>query len=81
MRTRKQICTDRIKRIVEHRDKPAEPVDAATMLHIESQRLAIIGHPLSKRMSWAMRLAAAKLEAWGDPSCLTRYVKVTTKKP
>lgn len=77
MRTKKQIFQDRIRRMVAHRDNPSAPVDAATMLHVESLRLSVHNHPVAKRMAWAMRLAAAKLEAWEDPAMLTRYVKIS----
>jgi hypothetical protein len=78
MRTRKQILQDRIRRIVAHRDNPTAPVDAATLLHIEGQRLLSVGNPLAQKMSWSLRLAAAKLESWGDPACMVRYQKIPT---
>lgn len=76
MKTRKQIFQSRIRRMVVHRDNPAAPVDAATLLHAEAQRLAELGTPVAARMSWAFRLAATKLESWGDPACLVRFQKV-----
>ncbi len=76
MRTKKQIFQDRIRRLVEHRDNPAVPVDAATLLHAEAQRLSGLGPPLAVKMAWALRLAAAKLEAWGDPACMVRFQKI-----
>lgn len=81
MKTKKQIFQERTRRMVVHRDSPQEPVDAATMLFAESQRLASLGHPLAKRMAWGMRLAAAKLESWGDAACSTRYVKLRPHQP
>jgi len=76
MKTKKQLFQLRIRRMVEHRDNPEAPVDAATLLHAEGSRLAAIGGPLANKMSWGIRLAAAKLECWGDPACLVRYQKV-----
>ena len=76
MRTKKQIFHDRIRRMVEHRDNPSAPVDAATLLHAEGLRLNAIGGPVACKMSWAFRLAAAKLESWVDPACMVRFQKV-----
>lgn len=76
MKTKKQIFQDRIRRIVAHRDHPAAPVDAATLLYTEGQRLRTLKHPLAAKAGWAMLLAAAKLESWGDPACMVRYQKV-----
>jgi len=63
--------------MVAHRENPAAPVDAATLLHVEGQRLRTLKHPLAARAGWAMLLAAAKLESWGDPACMVRYQKVS----
>ena len=79
MRSRKQICQDRIRRMVAHRDNPAAPVDAATLLHNEGQRLRNLKHPLAAKAGWAMLLAAAKLESWGDPACMVRYARIEKK--
>lgn len=76
MKTRKQIFQDRIRRIVEHRENPLAPVDAATLLRNEGQRLRNLKHPLAAKAGWGMLLAAAKLESWGDPTCMVRYQKV-----
>ena len=81
MRTRKQIFQDRIHRIVAHRNQPFAPVDAATLLHAEGQRLSNLGGPIAGKMSWAFRLAAAKLESWGDPACMVRFQKITSNDP
>jgi len=77
MRTKKQANNDRIKRLVAHRQNPAEPVDAATLLAAEATRLLRFNklRP-ARKMAWAFQLAAAKLEAWGDPASLVRYQKV-----
>jgi hypothetical protein len=75
--TKKHIFHTRIRRIVAHRDNPTAPVDAATLLHAESQRLAEIGHPLAQKMAWGMKLAASKLECWGDPACMVRFQKIS----
>lgn len=77
MKTRKQIFQDRIRRMVEHRDNPSAPVDAATLLHAEGLRLRNLKHPLAAKAGWGMLLAAAKLESWGDPACMVRYQKVS----
>jgi hypothetical protein len=76
MKTKKQIFRDRIRRIVAHRENPAAPVDAATLLHAEGLRLASLRGPLARKMSWAFRLAAARLESWEDPACMVRFQKV-----
>lgn len=75
MRTKKQIFQDRIRRMVEHRENPYAPVDAATLLHAEGQRLRKLKNPIAAKAGWAMLLAAAKLEVWLDPACMMRYQK------
>jgi hypothetical protein len=77
MKTRKQILNDRIRRIAQHRDAPYAPVDAATLLHAETQRCYALGGRLANKMAWSFRLAAAKLESWCDPALLVRYQKIT----
>lgn len=72
----KKAFQARIQRIVAHRDNPRHPVDAATLLHAESDRLSTIGHPLAQKMSWAFRLSAAKLESICDPATLVQFQRV-----
>lgn len=76
VKTKKQILQARTRRLVAHSSCPGAPVDAATLLHAEAFRFSRISNPLAQRMAWGMRLAAAKLEAWGDPASLTQFQKV-----
>jgi len=76
----KQQLNDRVRRLVSHRDNPGAPVDAATLLRAEALRVSQIrnrsGYPkLPRTMAWAFELAAARLEAWGDPAMTVRYIK------
>ena len=80
-RINKQQFNNRIRHIVEHRKNPDAPVDAATLLHEEANRLAGVtlhgrGWQLCNRMQWAYRVAAARLECMTDPAMLVRYKKV-----
>jgi hypothetical protein len=71
--TQKRLAWDRLQRLIAHRDNPAAPVDAATLLRAEADRLRQLGHPIGQRMAWAMSLAAAKLDAVEDPATRTRF--------
>lgn len=72
--TQKARAWARIQRIVAHRDNPAAPVDAATLLRAEANRLRQMNRLApAQQMAWAFDLAAAKLDAWHDPAMQTRF--------
>lgn len=75
MHTQKQIFQQRIRRMVEHKSNPAAPVDASTLLLAESARLSSLPHPVARKMAWAYKLSAYRLESLCDPASLVRYNK------
>lgn len=75
MKTRKQLFQERIKKLVAHKNDPMAPVDASTLLLAEASRIAQYNSRIVRKMAWAYRLAAYRLETMSESCPIQRYWK------